>query len=96
MENSTSPPFKNSLPLDASPLCPQLVKQPSKVGPGAGSEALPFLGAASLVLEHKLNKIRLDISLGFPLDFYLGEPKNLNAGNTFFASALFCKSIPGS
>lgn len=40
-------------------------------------ESVPrtFLSSATfLVLKHKLNKIYLENFLGFPLDFYLGEP----------------------
>lgn len=37
---------------------------------------------ASPELEHKLNQVHMEISLGFPLDSYLGEPKNPNAGNS--------------
>ena len=31
--------------------------------------------------KHKPNEICLEISLGFPLDFYFGEPKNPKAIN---------------
>lgn len=49
--------------------------------PKTSSEDHPFLCSASFVLEHSLNKICLEISPGFPLDFYLGEPKNPNTSN---------------
>ena len=76
MENPASLPFSKSSPLLASPLCPQLINA-AKLQ--TSTEDLPFLCAAALGLKHKLNKICLEISLGFPLDFYLGEPKNPNA-----------------
>ena len=40
-----------------------------------------FLCAASLLLEHKLSTICLEVSLGLPLNSYLGESKNTNASN---------------
>lgn len=46
------------------------------------SEDLPSLWAPSLVLEPELNKICLEVPLGFALNFYLGEPKNPNASNS--------------
>ena len=80
-------PFGISSPFQKAHLSVQahivstLQKQPSSASPGASSKDLPFLCAASLVLEHKLNNICLEISLGFTLNFYLGELNNTNAGN---------------
>ena len=68
-------PFTKVLPFCTSPLCFQPIKAAKQSQPQVSSGDLPFLFAASLVLEHKLNKICLEISLKFPLDFYLGEPK---------------------
>lgn len=34
------------------------------------------------MFEHKLSKICLETSLRFPVDFFLGEAKNPNAGNS--------------
>ena len=71
----TSPRFHTHLP------CPPAYKRSQAQPPWAGSEDLPFLCAASLVLEHNLNKIYLEISLGFPLNFCFRESKNPNANN---------------
>lgn len=61
---------------------PQLSKAAKQSQPQGHSEDLPFLCAASLVLQHKLNPIYLDIFfLEFPLYFFLREPKNPNTGN---------------
>lgn len=54
--------------------------------PKTSSEDHPFLRSASLVLEHSLNKICLEISAGFSLAFYLGEPKNPNTSNKIHQS----------
>lgn len=48
--------------ISAVRLCPQLMKAArTEPSPGASSEDLPLLCAVSLVLEHKLNKISLEI-----------------------------------
>lgn len=43
--------------------------------PGASWEDPPDLCAAALVLQHKLNKVKLGTSLGFPLSSYAGDPR---------------------
>ena len=63
------------------PLCPQFIRAAKQSQTRASSEDLPFFCAASLVLEHKLNKICLEISQRFPLDFYLEEAGNPNTNN---------------
>lgn len=49
--------------------------------PWARPEELPFLCAASRMLEHKLNKTCLEDLLGSPLEFSLGQRKKSNVGN---------------
>lgn len=46
-------------------------------------EDLPFLRAIPLVFKHKLNKIYLEISLGFSLNFYLVGHKNPNTSDAW-------------
>lgn len=43
--------------------------------PPSGWEDHPDLYAAALVLQRKLNKVYLGTSLGFPLSFYIGNPR---------------------
>lgn len=58
-------------------LSPHYKSCQAEPAPRANLEDLPFLCAISLVLEHKLHEIYLEISL----DFCLEEPKKLYAGN---------------
>lgn len=90
---------KESLPLrkcsrfPTSPLCPQLIKAATQSQLPVSSKDLPFLCAVTFMVKHKLNKICLEIFLGFPLNFYLGKPKNPNARNIF---TLFQSVIEGA
>lgn len=74
-------PLQTSLFTQICLVSPSYKSSQAQPAPGASSEDLPFLCAASLVLEHNLNKICLQISLEFPLNFYPREPKNPNTNN---------------
>ena len=58
----------------AGPLCPQLIK-------AASLQPVQRAFLAS-VLPASCSSISLESFLGFPLYFYLGEPKNLNTSNS--------------
>lgn len=70
-----------------SQLCPKLIKI-AKQSQTPSQFRGPFLCAASPVLEHKLNKICLEIFLRFTLNFCLGKPKNSSVVNNCFILSL--------
>lgn len=57
--------------------------------PESGWRTPLFLCTASPVLKYKFNKIYLGIFLGFPLYFYLTEPKNPNTDNSYTDKSFF-------
>lgn len=57
--------------------CLQLIEATQQSLWGSQFRGLSF----PLVLEHKFNKICLEIFLAVPLDFYLGKSKNPNTSN---------------
>ena len=75
VENCIPEPFTRP-PCHISPLGLHLMKAAEPSCPWARSEDFAFL----CVLKHELNKICLEIALGFPLDFHLGESKNPDTG----------------
>lgn len=81
MENSISPPFLHKAILSSTYKSSQ-----AETNLGASSENLPF--PLLPLLSIHLIKICLEISLRFPLDVYLGKPKNSNTGNNLMPSIL--------
>lgn len=86
-KNPTPALFKSPTPpLSKKPALSQAYKNRQSQTPSQFRG--PFLCAASPVLEHKLNKIRLEIFLRFTLNFCLGKPKNSSVVNNCFILSL--------